>query len=211
MSEPLSVPDSWLAFWHAGSSPSGKTQIWDVCTKLERDADVRGVHLGVIRWAAHWRKYSFFPNGGTWYEVDCLRAIAAFCERLTREHRTPAEPNPAQSFAAGPDAMIIEGGGRDHTPEKDVAGVRTILRVQLADEQLERIGISEDRDLVQCVMRLCDALTETERLLKKILLFHYAHETPGYFRRLDKAAGEARALFEVQREPPREWAGEDLT
>jgi hypothetical protein len=87
--EKTAVPDRWIAFWRAGSSPSGKTQIWDVCTRMET-VSIRGVHLGVIRWAAHWRKYSFFPNGGSWYEADCLRAIAAFCEQLTREHQKPA-------------------------------------------------------------------------------------------------------------------------
>jgi hypothetical protein len=61
--------------------------------------------------------------------------------------------------------IIVQGGGRAHTPEDDVLGVRTVLRVQLTDEQRDRIGISADRDLAQCVMRLCDALTEAEARL----------------------------------------------
>lgn len=63
------------------------------------------------------------------------------------------------------EALIVQGGGRDHTPEEDVAGVRTVLRIQLSDEQRQRIGISADRDLALCVNRLCDALSAAEESL----------------------------------------------
>ncbi len=64
------------------------------------------------------------------------------------------------------DAVIVHGGGRDPIAEEVVAGVRTVLRVQLTDEQRERIGISEDRDLALCVNRLCDRLGATEEALE---------------------------------------------
>ena len=67
------------------------------------------------------------------------------------------------------DAVIVHGGGRDPIAEEVVAGVRTVLRIQLSDEQRIRIGISGDRDLALCVNRLCDALTEAEEQRAELL------------------------------------------
>lgn len=66
------------------------------------------------------------------------------------------------------DAMIVQGGGRDLEADEVVAGVRTVLRIQLTDEQRIRVGISGDRDLALCVNRLCDALTEVEEQREKL-------------------------------------------
>lgn len=69
---------SWIEFQHEGTSPSGKTAIFTVAAKNG------GGTLGSVRWWAPWRKYAFFPRPETLYEQDCLRDIAAFCERETR-------------------------------------------------------------------------------------------------------------------------------
>lgn len=47
-----------------------------------------GAHLlGEVRWHAPWRRYCFYPAGGTLFEQDCLRDIAEFIEVKTQLHR----------------------------------------------------------------------------------------------------------------------------
>lgn len=58
-----------------------KTRIWEVWTIAE------DVQLGEVRWYSPWRKYCFFPYGGTVWEQDCLRVLAEFIETQTREHK----------------------------------------------------------------------------------------------------------------------------
>jgi hypothetical protein len=45
------------------------------------------VELGEVKWFGKWRCYAYFPLNDTLYEKQCLRDIAAFCERRTNEHR----------------------------------------------------------------------------------------------------------------------------
>lgn len=61
--------------------PKPKTLTWWVMTKDD------GLTLGIIGWFARWRKYGFYPESATVFEEVCLREIAEFCERKTREHR----------------------------------------------------------------------------------------------------------------------------
>ena len=61
--------------------PKPKTKVWWVASRYE---DGR---LGWIGWFGRWRKYSFFPASDTVFEEDCLRDIADFCVRKTKEHR----------------------------------------------------------------------------------------------------------------------------
>jgi len=51
-----------------------KTCMWDVVTTES------GVVLGRVKWFGRWRKYAFFPAGGTVYEPTCLRDIVAFLD-----------------------------------------------------------------------------------------------------------------------------------
>lgn len=67
------------------------------------------------------------------------------------------------------EALIVQGDGRVPTAEEDVAGVRTVLRIQLSAEQRERIGISDGRDLALCVNRACVALSEAEDQRDKLI------------------------------------------
>ncbi len=57
------------------------TDVWDVVNKYEN------VQIGFVSWYAGWRRYCFFPLDNTVFEQVCLREIADFCERKTREHK----------------------------------------------------------------------------------------------------------------------------
>ena len=61
--------------------PKPKTKVWWVVSKYD------DIQLGTIAWFSRWRKYSFFPKGDTVYEWVCLREIADFCEKQTKEHK----------------------------------------------------------------------------------------------------------------------------
>jgi hypothetical protein len=74
----------WIAFWQLPRYPPRLTEIWEV-----RTADRRTL-LGEVRWFAHWRRYSFFPQAGHGFDATCLRDIAGFCERQMQEHRVAA-------------------------------------------------------------------------------------------------------------------------
>ena len=43
--------------------------------------------LGAIRWFGRWRKYCFFPMAETVFEENCLRDIAEFIVKITKEHK----------------------------------------------------------------------------------------------------------------------------
>jgi hypothetical protein len=72
----------WIEFKMVGQSESGKTYVWEVMTNDGRH------RLGKVSWFGRWRKYAFNPEDNTcWFEEDCLRTIASFCEDKTHEHR----------------------------------------------------------------------------------------------------------------------------
>lgn len=75
---------SWITFKDAGESVSGKTRIWTVDVA---DPDIITISLGEVKWFGRWRKYAFFPKAETVFEQCCLREIAEFCERQTRERK----------------------------------------------------------------------------------------------------------------------------
>ena len=66
--------------WFVPGEPKPKTKTWWVRAK-------GGSTIGLVAWFGRWRKYSFFPEGGTVWEQVCLREIADFCEARTREHK----------------------------------------------------------------------------------------------------------------------------
>ena len=43
--------------------------------------------IGLIKWYAPWRKYSFFPNRETVYETQCLKDIVAFIDKLMLDRK----------------------------------------------------------------------------------------------------------------------------
>jgi hypothetical protein len=58
-----------------------KTHVWAVKTKGEG-----GGTLGRVAWYAPWRKYCFYPESSTVFDVACLNYIADFCEVCTKAH-----------------------------------------------------------------------------------------------------------------------------
>jgi hypothetical protein len=57
-----------------------KTSMWHVYAKAGR------MFLGTIKWYGAWRGYALFPEGNTIFEQKCLREIADFIEKKSREH-----------------------------------------------------------------------------------------------------------------------------
>lgn len=49
--------------------------------------DRHGAPLGVIKWFGRWHEYAFHPDMETIYNPGCMRDLAAFCERITKEHK----------------------------------------------------------------------------------------------------------------------------
>lgn len=70
----------WIYIDFLCRSKSGKTNIYQVMSR-------EGVHLGDIRWYASWRRYAFFPEINSIYEMDCLRDIAQFLATLKQERK----------------------------------------------------------------------------------------------------------------------------
>ena len=72
---------SYLKFRLEGTSPSGLTKLWDVASTLS------GLSLGVVKWHAPWRKYTFWPNDGCGFDSQCMSEISAFISNETRRHK----------------------------------------------------------------------------------------------------------------------------
>jgi hypothetical protein len=49
------------------------------------------VELGEVKWYGRWRCYAYFPVNDTLYEKTCLRDIANFCEKKTRDQLASSE------------------------------------------------------------------------------------------------------------------------
>jgi len=62
-------------------SEGRKTDVFEVWNTLDTCL------LGIIKWKASWRKYAFFPYDHSCYEQDCLRDIAEFIEKETKEYK----------------------------------------------------------------------------------------------------------------------------
>lgn len=75
------VTSKWIWFIEAGKSESGKTHRWNVITQ---DGSIP---LGQVRWYSPWRKYAFFPEDATLFEIQCLRDIATFLEEQMAYHK----------------------------------------------------------------------------------------------------------------------------
>lgn len=77
---PARVGANYVIFLFDGVTESGKTSEYDVVTKDGND------WIGTVSWFGRWRCYVFNAAPGTCFEKTCLRDIADFCERLTKEH-----------------------------------------------------------------------------------------------------------------------------
>ena len=77
---------SYLDFVEVGHSPSGKTKLWHVQTKLGASLLMR------ISWYASWRKYTVDTGGcKTICDSGCLREIADFLDKVNAEHKKGKE------------------------------------------------------------------------------------------------------------------------
>jgi len=79
--EPTRFDTKYLTFLLVGRRP--KTEVWSVNNKHN------GSRLGIIKWFAVWRQYSFFPEteGGLVFSAGCLRDIEEFITKLMNARR----------------------------------------------------------------------------------------------------------------------------
>lgn len=77
----------YISFTFNGVTESGKTAEYDVNAKEPKD------WLGTIAWYGRWRCYAFTPAPSTIFEKTCMRDVADFCEKLTKEHYARAREN----------------------------------------------------------------------------------------------------------------------
>lgn len=72
---------SFLTFAENGRSASGKTKLFTVMSAA-------GGVLGWVSWYAPWRKYcAAVSSPDNIFDPTCLREIADFCEKQTKEHK----------------------------------------------------------------------------------------------------------------------------
>lgn len=43
--------------------------------------------LGQIKWYGAWRKYCFYPLGGTIFDVNCMNEIISFINKLMQDRK----------------------------------------------------------------------------------------------------------------------------
>lgn len=60
-----------------------KPKTWVYAVISNHGAD----RLGVVRWHAQWRGYSFEPEYPTRFSPECMDAISSFAKALMHEHR----------------------------------------------------------------------------------------------------------------------------
>lgn len=54
---------------------TGKTEIYEVNS-------LKGTKLGLIKWFANWRKYTFQPESNTVFDSKCMAEIIEFITKL---------------------------------------------------------------------------------------------------------------------------------
>jgi hypothetical protein len=78
----------WIKFVEVDLRDGRKTKVWAVMTIDGSEC------LGRIGWYSSWRRYCFIvqlaadPRQQFIFEQDCLRRIADFVERKTRQHKS---------------------------------------------------------------------------------------------------------------------------
>ena len=59
-----------------------KTKVFAIVGKSDFEQ-----RLGVIKWYGPWRKYCFFPDEETVWDVNCMAEVMVFIENLMDERR----------------------------------------------------------------------------------------------------------------------------
>lgn len=71
----------WIEFQKQYGIPEKKTDTYLILTKDS------GNCIGIIKWYAAWRKYSFFPNPNCVFETQCMRDIISFIDGLMLQRK----------------------------------------------------------------------------------------------------------------------------
>lgn len=77
----------WIVFSYMQAHAKGQTRI----VAVAGIGAARGDKLGEIRWFSRWRQYTFYPEPGTIFNHDCLKAIAGFCKAMHKERDSALE------------------------------------------------------------------------------------------------------------------------
>ena len=72
---------SYLNFKFYCKSASGKTDIYNVLNTKDE-------YLGQIKWNGAWRKYCFYPNENTLWDIKCLSDVCNFINKITNDGKT---------------------------------------------------------------------------------------------------------------------------
>jgi len=64
---------------------TGKTKVWRVVSTFQHD--LPDVEVGTIKWWGAWRKYVFFPDSETLYDVGCMSQICEFITERMEERK----------------------------------------------------------------------------------------------------------------------------
>jgi hypothetical protein len=51
-------------------------------------SNINATYLGVISWWPHWRRYVFHPDSSTLYDVECLKEIVDFINKLMEDRKS---------------------------------------------------------------------------------------------------------------------------
>lgn len=60
---------------------SNKTHMYQLVNKLSGDT------IGTIKWYGAWRKYCFFPNNDTVWDINCLNDITRLIKDITQQYK----------------------------------------------------------------------------------------------------------------------------
>ncbi len=75
--------ESLIGIHQIGVSDTRRTKIFAVFSKR-----TEGDEFGIIKWYGPWRKYIFETSKANFFDSDCLRMIADFCDEQTELQKT---------------------------------------------------------------------------------------------------------------------------
>lgn len=75
------MDSKYLIFTEYDNLVPRKTKIINIESKFSL------AKLGQIKWFSSWRKYCFFPNPETVFDLDCLGDIGNYIDKLMEERK----------------------------------------------------------------------------------------------------------------------------
>ncbi len=82
---PKNRVEKYISFEERPTPEGKKTRIWWVIGRDKKP-------FGEVRWYGGWRKYVFLTTADSFFDKDCLRMIADFCEEKTKAHMSGKRP-----------------------------------------------------------------------------------------------------------------------